>query len=75
MQRKRSWYLWSVALAVAALFVLTAGAQAQRQASQGVVSPENPIWASESGQRGGRGGRGGGGEGGAVAGRRPVPGR
>jgi hypothetical protein len=67
MQPKRSWYLWSIALAVAALFVLTAGAQAQRQASQGVVTPENPIWASEGGQRGGRGGRGEAGGGGQEA--------
>ncbi len=73
MQRRRSWYLWSVALAVAALFVLTAGAQAQRQASQGVVSPENPIWASEGGQRGGRGGRGGGDEGDDQEAKEPKP--
>jgi len=65
--------LWSVALAVAALFVLTAGAQAQRQASQGVVSPENPIWASEGGQRGGRGGRGGGDEGDDQEAKEPKP--
>ena len=73
MQRRRSWYLWSVALAVAALFVLTTGAQAQRQASQGVVSPENPIWASEGGQRGGRGGRGGGDEGDDQEAKEPKP--
>lgn len=70
MQRTRSRYLWSIALAVSALFLLTAGAEAQRQASQGVVSPENPIWASEGGQRGGRGG---GDEGGDQEAKEPKP--
>ena len=56
MKRKPRLYLWSVPFAIAALLLLTVGAQAQRPATQAVVSPENPIWASEGGQRGGRGG-------------------
>jgi len=71
MKRTPTWYPFSIALAIAALLLVTVGAQAQRPASQGavgppaqrpasqgVVSPENPIWASEGGQRGGRGGGG-----------------
>jgi len=58
MKRSGTRYSWMIALAIVAVLVLTAGAQAQRPASQSqaIVSPENPIWASEGGQRGGRGG-------------------
>ncbi len=72
MKRTSGRYLWSIALVLAALLVLTAGAHAQRpvtpaersltqpqqRESQAIVSPANPIWAT-SGQRGARGGGGG----------------
>ncbi len=69
MRRNVKFLLWSMVVVFVAAFVMTAGAQSQqrgsaagrRQASQAVVTPENPIWMSEALQ--GRGQRGGGGGG------------
>ena len=59
MSQRIKWLVCSILVVFAAAFVMIAGAQSQqsaRQASQAVVTPENPIWLSEIGQRGGRGG-------------------
>ena len=50
MRQKGRFLSLTVALAVVAVLILTAGAEAQRPGSQSIVSPENPIWASEAGQ-------------------------
>ena len=60
MTRSGKLFVWSLVLAVAATFAVSAGAQVQSRGSQAVVTPENPVWLTDAGQRGGRGGRGGG---------------
>ncbi len=60
MTRNGKLFVWLLVLVIAATYAVSAGAQVQRQGSQAVVTPENPVWLTDAGQRGGRGGRGGG---------------
>ncbi len=63
MTRNGQFLVWMMVAAIAATFAASADAQVQSQASQTVVTPENPIWAGEGQGRGGqRGGRGDGGD-------------
>jgi hypothetical protein len=59
MKRNAKLVIWSVVVVFTVTLVLAAGAQSQHQASQAIVTPENPIWVNLSEQgRGQRGGRG-----------------
>ena len=63
MKRNAKLFIWSMVVVFTVTLVLAAGAQSQRQASQTIVTPENPIWGNASAQgRGQRGDEGPGGD-------------